>query len=107
MWAGLFVVSCIVLFVVPVIFVYHRVYDDGLVGRFGLVGLASMSGIVLLETLFGQGYGIAAEVSLLVASFALFMIWHLVRFHRRVLRNRRAEAAQASKVPAAPREVAR
>lgn len=100
MWVGLFVLSCIVLFVVPVIFVYHRVYDDGLVERLGLVGLATMSAIVLLETVFGQGYGIAAEVALLVASFAVFMVWHLWRFHRRVLRNQRAAAAQASKAPA-------
>ena len=97
-WEGLFVLSCIVLFVVPVIFVYHRVYDDGLVGRMSLVGLALMAAIVLLETIFGQGYGIAAEVSLLVASFAVFMVWHLWRFHRRVLKNRRTAAAESRAV---------
>ena len=97
-WEGVFVVSCIVLFVVPVIFVYHRVYDDGFWGRLALIGLASMAAIVLLETAFGGGYGIAAEVALLVASFAMFMVWHLARFHRRVLRNRRQAVADSRAV---------
>lgn len=97
-WEGIFIVACVVLFIVPVIFVYHRVYDDGFFGRLGLVGLASMSAIVLLETAFGDGYGISAEVSLLVASFALFMVWHLWRFHRRVVTKRRTAAADSRTV---------
>lgn len=102
LWEVIFIVACIVLFVVPVIFVYHRVYDDGFFGRLGLLGLASMAFIVLLETAFGGGYGIAAEVALLVASFAVFMVWHLVRFHRRVLRTDREKRRTAAQELGAP-----
>ena len=92
LWEALFVAACAVLFVVPIVFVHHRVYNDGLVGRFALVGISSMAGLVLLESFFGRGYGISAEVSLLVVSFACFIAWHLWRFHRRVvLEQARAE----------------
>lgn len=86
-WQWVFVLSCVVLFVVPTTFVWHSVYDDGLVGRLGLVGLASFAFVILGETVTGNGYGIDAEVALLVASFAIFLCWHLWRFHRRVLRR--------------------
>lgn len=91
-WEGVFFVACLVLVAVPPYFVAHRVYKDGLLGRLALLGISFFGLLVVMETIFGKGYGIDKEVALLVASFALFLIWHLVRFHRRVARPAAAAA---------------
>lgn len=84
---ALFVVSCVVLFVVPIIFVTHNVYKDGFFGRVGLLGVAFSSATYLGEWLTGTVYEILPQTVMMVASFAVFLCWHLLRFHRRVLRG--------------------
>ncbi len=93
LWVWIFTIACIVLFVVPPLFVWHQVYQDGLFGRLGLLGISFFAFLVLGETVGGESYGTSPEVALLVASFALFLVWHLFRFHSRVLKIRRADPA--------------
>ena len=87
----IFLVSVLVLFVVPVVFVWHSVYDDGLLGRVALVGISFSSFIFALKIYSLGNWNPWPETVLLMASFATFLVWHLWRFHRRVLRNKDAE----------------
>lgn len=85
----LFIAAVAVLFVVPPIFVWHRVYDDGVFGRLGLAGISFCSFVILAEATLGrQVYHTSGEVAGLVAAFAVFLVWHLVRFHMRVVLKR-------------------
>ena len=81
----LFMMSCSVLAVVPLYFVINAIYSDGVIGRAGLLGVSSFASIFLLETYAGIKYDALPEVVGLVTSFAVFLMWHLFRFHRRVL----------------------
>lgn len=84
-------VALIVLFVVPILFVWNEVYQDGLVGRFALVTI-SLSAIIF-------GFKIASrdvsylwpETQLMIIAFAIFLCWHLWRFHSRVLTSKKAK----------------
>lgn len=85
---AVFLISCLVLFLVPITFVLHDVYEEGVFGRAGLLGIAFAAATFLLEWAFGDnGVAVQPQVVLLTASFALFLSWHLFRFHRRVLRQ--------------------
>ena len=84
----LFLASCLVLVVVPVVFVVHDVYEDGLVGRIGLLGISFSAATFLLEWAGGSEYEMLPQTAMLTAFFTLFLVWHLFRFHRRVLRER-------------------
>jgi hypothetical protein len=81
----LFLVACAILFVVPLVFVTHNVYEDGLIGRIGLLGISFSAATFLMEWAGGAEYQILPQTEMLVDSFAVFLIWHLFRFHRRVL----------------------
>lgn len=82
-------VACAVLFVVPVLFVWNEVYEDGFWGRLGLTGI-SFSAMVMGVKIYQNGFA-WHETTILLVSFAIFLTWHLVRFHTRVLTNKRAE----------------
>ena len=79
-----FLVSCVVLFFVPVWFVAHEVYDDGLFGRIGLLGIASAAAMFLLEAWDETAFAVPPKAVLLTASIAWFLVWHMLRFHGRV-----------------------
>lgn len=85
---SLFLVACAVLFVVPLVFVAHRVYRDGVLGRLALLCIAFAAFMFLAEAIAGQPFYVPPLVVLLVVSFAVFMVWHLFRFHCRVLKQR-------------------
>jgi len=86
----IFAISTVVLFVVPVVLVWKREYDDGLVGRIALVGLSFSSFIFGLKV-FGMGlFHPWPETVLLLTSCATFMAWHLWRFTRRLKREEQA-----------------
>lgn len=89
---ALFAAACLVLLVVPVLFILNQVYKDGVVGRLGLAGISIFAALFLFEIAFGKGYHVELEEVGLVVSFSTFLVWHLVRFHRRVLRNGREPA---------------
>ena len=85
---AIFFSACAVLVVVPMTFVCHDVYQDGVFGRAGLLGIAFSAATFLLEAAFGESeYQIMPQTVMLTSSFAVFLCWHLWRFHRRVLKQ--------------------
>lgn len=87
-WEILYYLSSLVSLVVAYVFISHSVYDDGLIGRIGLAGIGGTSALVVMQAVFGQGLIIQPVVALQAAAFAGFMVWHLFRFHARVLKQR-------------------
>lgn len=88
---ALLLFSLAVLVIVPAIFIYNKVYEDGVMGRAFLGGIILFAAIPLLETfLDGMRYTLPDEIVCLVAAFAGFISWHLARFHCRVVRSKRA-----------------
>ena len=82
-----FLIACSILFVVPLIFVTHNVYQDGVFGRIGLLGISFSSSLFLMEATVGVQYDILPQTVFLAWAFAVFLVWHLFRFHCRVLRK--------------------
>lgn len=96
----LFMLACAVLFVVPIIFVWHSVYEDGLVGRISLCGISFSAATYLIEWLLGDTeYVISLQRLMFVSSFATFICWHLWRFHRRVLHSSPTEKKENQRWP--------
>lgn len=87
-----FVVSLLTLLMVPLWFIWHKVYKDGLFGRLSLCGI-SLGASVFLLSMFADGYDyeVLPETVFLTTSFAVFLVWHLARFEYRVIRNKKAE----------------
>lgn len=89
----LFAAVCVVLGVIPLAFIFHNIYEDGLIGRAGLAGISFSAGLLLLAwfdyDLFPifPFYEALPLLVLEVTFFAVFLVWHLFRFHRRVLRR--------------------
>ena len=90
----LFLSACAVLLVVPLIFVIHEVYEDGLIGRIGLLGISFSAATFLLETAAGEVYVMLPQTVMLVVSFAIFISWHLTRWHGIVLRQKKKEKSE-------------
>ena len=84
---AIFYLTCIVLMIVPPIFVYHKVYKDGVVGRIALLGLSLVALLFLLDRLDPKGgsYDLSALTVSGFVLFTTFLVWHLIRFHRRVV----------------------
>ncbi len=95
----LFYIGCLMLLVVPIVFIRHRLYDDGLVGRIALVATAVCAFAILGQAVVtyydawsdgrgygGAGYSVAWEEAWLVFAIGVFLAWHYLRFHRRVSR---------------------
>ncbi len=95
MWYGAFVVACIALFVIPIFLVFHDDYDDGVIGRIALLGMAFCAALFLLEVFFGSGYHIEREESGLMGAMALFLTWHSRRFCGRIAAERQRRSACA------------
>lgn len=91
MMRALFIFSITILATVPLWFVWHKVYKDGLFGRMALCGISFSSWVILLsEFVDGWIYDPSPEVIWLIASFSVFIVWHLVRFELRCVRERKA-----------------
>lgn len=85
----IFMACMVALVIVPMIFVWHRIYEDGVFGRIGLSGIAFSASTYLLEWLWADSeYEMSWQLVLLVISFTLFLCWHLIRFHLRVVLKR-------------------
>ena len=84
-----FVMACVVLAVVPPIFIWNRVYKDGVIGRLALSGISLSSFFFLLGYVEEGERNPPATAVLLISSVALFLVWHLWRFHSRVLRTQK------------------
>jgi hypothetical protein len=83
----LFLVSCSILFIVPLYFVANSVYKDGIFGRASLLGISFCSAGILGEAAVGTPFYVPSIVVLLVTFFAVFSCWHLLRFHARVVKK--------------------
>ena len=80
--------ACLVLTVVPVVFVWNAVYKDGIVGRIALLTIAFVAAMFVLDPFFGDAkYDVPPLGVAMACAFAIFLLWHLWRFHRRVLRR--------------------
>ena len=90
-WEILYYASSLVSLVVAYVFISHSVYDDGLIGRIGLAGIGGTSALVVMQAVFGQGLIIQPVVALQAGAFAGFLVWHLTRFHSRILKQRKAD----------------
>lgn len=89
MYATLF--ACAILFIVPILFVWNKVYQDGFVGRVALIGISFAALVFAFRIVNGEITHLWPETELLVISFAVFLCWHLWRFHSRVLTSKRAQ----------------
>jgi hypothetical protein len=85
---AIFLVSITILAVVPIVFVMHDVYEDGFFGRVGLLGISFAAWTFILEWVGGAHYEVLPQTTMLTLAFSVFLVWHLFRFHRRVLRTR-------------------
>lgn len=115
-----FYLGCAILIIVPSWFIAHRVYDDGIVGRIALSAIILAAVAIVAQAMAGYfdawwaspawpafrgadysdaGYNVAREEAALVMAFAVFITWHLWRFHRRVVRQTRQ--ATPPRTPAA------
>lgn len=100
---AILVMSCVLLALIPPIFVWHKVYDDGLLGRIGLLGVSFCAGVVVMQEMLGVRYRVDPEIALLTMAFMVFLVWHLFRFHSRVLRPLRRRPSLSDVVAAKPR----
>lgn len=87
----LFVLDCAVLFAVPLWFVAHKVYLDGVFGRAGLLGVSFGAATFLFGFADGIEYDVLPQMLILVTSFAVFLVWHLLRFERRIAKQKEAQ----------------
>lgn len=87
-WDVLATLALFVLTLVPPVFVYHKVYQDGVFGRVGLLLISIFAGCMFLEQVLGDGYEFPKLLVGLLVAAALFICWHLFRFHTRVVSKR-------------------
>jgi hypothetical protein len=82
-----FYVTCVILAIIPLIFVYNKVYKDGVIGRIALTGISGVAILFLLDAIDtgGGSYELATLTVAGFLMFAVFLCWHLWRFHRRVV----------------------
>lgn len=89
--------ALLVLAVLPLIFIYNRVYKDGVFGRIALSCICAASALLVLERrFFGNDENVVwMLLTVLVVGMATFLSWHLVRFHTRVVRGPLPDTADA------------
>lgn len=90
MMQNIYLAACAVLAVVPCVFVWNKVYKDGVFGRGALLSISFFASIVLIESFVNDAtYNPLFETVAMTVGFAVFLVWHLWRFHRRVLKRGR------------------
>lgn len=95
----IFYLACAVIAVVPLIFVVNKVYEDGVLGRAFLLLMSFCAWMYLIERLtVGAQYLQPLMVAFFVGA-AGFLCWHLVRWHRRVLRRKHEDKPWPQWVP--------
>jgi len=97
----LLMMAALVLALIPPVFIWHKVYQDGLFGRCSLAACSFLAAVFILGDLQNDGRYIVLvdmypEVPLLLLSFSVFLVWHLFRFHTRQLREKKACAKAAA-----------
>lgn len=87
-----FLLCCAVLAVVPCYFVIHKVYQDGLIGRIGLLGISFTAATYVMAWFDYEewpDFPFEADLQevMMFGFAAIFLVWHLFRFHSRVVRS--------------------
>ena len=90
-------VACLVLTIVPLLFVWNDVYEDGFLGRISLSMISFSAAILGVKEWDTPRLYVHPETVFLLVSAAIFLCWHLWRFHRRVLMPRK-ELLRAGKL---------
>jgi len=82
----MFWTACVVLFVVPIYFVWNKVYKDGIIGRGSLLAISFTASTFLMQAIATNFacYEVLPQTIAFVVSFAVFLVWHLFRFHTRI-----------------------
>jgi len=85
----IFWTSCWILFLVPPYFVWNKVYKDGLIGRASLLAISFTAATFILQAMATEhkSYDMLPQTIAFVTSFAVFLVWHLFRFHLRVMKH--------------------
>ena len=92
----IFLASCVILATVPLLFVVNKVYQDGILGRVALLAISFSSWTYLIEKALGAQYNVLPQTAFFFASVAVFLCWHLIRFHIRVLKIAKMEERAAN-----------
>ena len=79
----LFVWLCAWLMVAPLLLVFNREYGDGIIGRAGLLGISFTAATFVSEVITGTDYHVLPQTVLLIASFTVYLTWHIARFYCR------------------------
>lgn len=82
---AVFLIACAVLTAVPLYFVWHKVYEDGLFGRVSLLGISFSAFTFVIEWAEADGFDVLPQTVMFFTFVAVFLVWHLLRFHRRVV----------------------
>ena len=81
---AVFLACCLITAVIPVYFVFcNKVYKDGVFGRISLLGISFFATLFLFSALDDHDYRMTFITAGFVCNTALFLVWHLFRFHRR------------------------
>ena len=92
----IFYAALFALAILPLYFVVNAVYKDGIVGRAALLLVSFSASSILLDVFVGADkwkYDPSPPTVMLTGSFAVFLLWHLVRFHYRVLMKMKKDSS--------------
>lgn len=78
-----FMALCGALTVVPLALVFTPAYDDGVIGRVGLLLVSFMSASIVMEMFEGVEYDPLPQTTYMLLGFAIYLTWHTVKFYRR------------------------
>lgn len=74
-----YVLSCFVIFIVPMLLVFSKQYTDGMFGRFGLSIMSISAFTILYEMAHGWRYEPYPQNVGLLFGMSVFLIWILAR----------------------------
>ena len=93
----LWIASVLVLLAAPVVLMWNRFYEDGLFGRVALIGVSFSAFIFALKVFTLDIKSPWPETVTMMVSFAIFMIWHLVKFFSELHATRKAQEGKAER----------
>ena len=73
-------ISITLIFALSLFLMWHRIYEDGIIGRLALIAMAGGAFIALLQNLNGEGYIFNPVSVTMQTGVALFMLRHTYRF---------------------------
>lgn len=83
----LYMVLCAMLTVVPLVLVFTPAYDDGVVGRVGLLLVSFMAATIVMEMIEGVEYDPLPQGVYMLLGFTIYLTWHTIKFYRRAYKS--------------------